>query len=315
MSAGYFISSYVIVTNCTSRKRIGAETVRFGKQTLGVNLRETAQAWRRQLRSSAGKTLVSQMYVGRSISEAKWVAARLHAPLHVVSAGLGLVCTDDKVPSYDVTISGADSRLSKALTKFNAQPSAWWRLVSGNNGLHCMASRYPRTGILVALPATYLDMVVDDLASFSPAQRDRLRIFTSQPGRNVLPPSLAENVMPYDDRLESVSGYSGTRADFPQRAMRHFVNCLEAQSLSLSKAHEAVTRSLGRYSKPKKVERMRADDQQITRLIREQWETADGRSTALLRYLRDEALVSCEQSRFAQLFRLVRDEVDRNVSR
>ena len=110
--------------------------------------------------------------------------------------------------------------------------------------------------------------------------------------------------MPYDDRLESVDGYSGTRADFPQRAMRHFVERLEAQKLSLTNAHEAVTRSLRRYS-----------NQEITRLIREQWETADGRSTTLLRYLRDEAFVSCEQSRFAQLFRSVRDEVDRNVSR
>jgi hypothetical protein len=315
MSGAYLTPNHIIVTNCTSRKRVGAEAVRFGKQTLGANLRETAQAWRRQLQSSAGKTLVSQMYVGRSISEAKWVAARLHAPLHVVSAGLGLVSTDFEAPSYDLTISGADSRLNKALAKHNAQPSAWWRLVSGSDGLQAMAIRSPRAGILIALPATYLDMVVDDLASFSPAQIARLRIFTSQPGRNVLPLSLVKNVMPYDDRLESVGGCAGTRADFPQRAMRHFVERLEAQKLSLAMAHEAVTRSLGRYSKPKKVERTRADDQVITRLIREQWKTADGRSTALLRYLRDEAFVSCEQSRFAQLFRSVRDDVERTVRR
>lgn len=304
-----------MITNCTSRKRAGEPPLRFGKRVLGADLKETAHKWRRQLRISAGKMSVSRLYVGRSISEAKRVAATLHAPLHVVSAGLGLVSAEDEAPSYDLTIGGAKSSLRLALRRYDQRPSAWWRLLNETIGLRVLSACNPRSVMLIALPASYLEMVLEDLASFSPQQTARLRIFTSQPGRYVLPPSLAENVMPYDDRLESVNGYSGTRADFPQRAMRHFVERLEAQNLSLSKAHEAVTRSLGRYSKPKKVERTRADDEVITRLIREQWETADGRSTALLRYLRDEALVSCEQSRFAQLFRLVRDEVDRNVSR
>jgi hypothetical protein len=301
-------ANYIVITNCTSRKRAGARPLRFGKQILGADLKETAQRWRRELRLSTAKVPISHLYVGRSISSAKWVAAKLCAPLYVVSAGLGLVGIEDEAPAYDLSIAGADGRLQRALDRFNERPAAWWSLLIRNGGLRELAARNPGSVMLIALPAAYMEMVSDDLASCSSRELSRIRIFTSIPGRAVLPQELAQNVIPYDDRLESVRGYSGTRADYPQRAMRHFVEQLGAHRLSIHQSLKAVNRSLGQFAKPQKIERRREDDEVIKRLIRRQWHATGGRSGVLLRYLRDDALVSCEQARFAKLCKEIRHE-------
>ena len=53
--------------------------------------------------------------------------------------------------------------------------------------------------------------------------------------------------------------------------------------------------------KPALPTRARKTDADILDLLRQHWERLNGSATALLRYLRDEALVSCEQSRFRAL--------------
>lgn len=286
--------------------------MRFGRQLLGADLRETAQRWGHELRVTTPKVPISHLYVGRSMTIANWVAAELCAPLYVVSAGLGLVGIDDEAPAYDLSIAGTEGRLQSALDRFNKRPAAWWSLLSKNGGLRELAARNPGSVMLIALPAAYMEMVSDDLASCSSRELARIRIFTSLPGRDALPRKLARNVVPYDDRLESVRGYAGTRADYPQRAMRHFVEKLGAHRLSVDQARKVVSRSLGQFVKPQRVERRRAEDDVIKQLIRRQWHATGGRSGALLRYLRDEALVSCEQSRFAQLCREIRHEASRS---
>jgi len=49
--------------------------------------------------------------------------------------------------------------------------------------------------------------------------------------------------------------------------------------------------------------RQKRTDEQIIALLRQSWTSYAGSSTRLHRYLRDEALVACEQSRFRTLWR------------
>ncbi|MGF6923880.1 hypothetical protein OKW28_008077 [Paraburkholderia sp. 40] len=48
--------------------------------------------------------------------------------------------------------------------------------------------------------------------------------------------------------------------------------------------------------------RERKTDSEILALLRKNWDRFDGTSARLLRFLRDEALVACEQSRFRNLW-------------
>lgn len=249
-----------------------------------------------------------EMYLGRSIADAKWVAEALKAPLHVVSAGLGLINGADEAAPYDLTASGPRGGLQGALGLHGATTAEWWEFLCDGQGLFELLSQHPEAIVLAALPASYVEMVSRDLKKCSPAQLDRIRLFTSQAGRSILPSGLVGIAMPYDDRLESIPNYAGTRADFPQRAMRHFVECINAHSLPATGALDAVKSALAHHKKPKVIDRVRADDAAIKTLIRRNWKATGGRSSTLLRYLRDDARIACEQGRFAQLWREIRAE-------
>jgi hypothetical protein len=248
------------------------------------------------------------MYLGRSFTEAKWVADALSAPLHIVSAGLGLINSNDEVAPYDLTASAPRGGLQGTLGVFGASTAEWWELLCGGRNLFELVSRHTAAIVLAALPANYVEMVSRDLKKCSQAQLNRIRLFTSPAGRSVLPGGLHSIAMPYDDRLESVANYAGTRADFPQRSMRHFVECINAHSLTAPRAYDAVENALAHHRKPRAINRTRADDSEIKSLIRREWKATDGRSSILLRYLRDDAQIACEQGRFARLWREIRNE-------
>jgi hypothetical protein len=162
--------------------------------------------------------------------------------------------------------------------------------------------------LLAALPASYVKLIAADLQELSAPERARVRLFTSPVGTAELQGSAAELAMPYDDRLEDISNFKGTRADFPQRALRHFIEVLQGHQLDQAEGRFAVAKSLRSRTWPTPVPRRRADDEEIKKLIRREWERTGGRCSLLLRWVRDEALVSCEQGRFSQLWRAVRND-------
>lgn len=129
-----------------------------------------------------------------------------------------------------------------------------------------------------------------------------LRIFTSPAGAQCVPDHLKCCVMPYDERLESVRGFAGTQSDFAQRALRHFVEALQATSMALDEARDAVAASLAHRRRRSRSVGQRLTDDEIRLVLTAQWTRHSGSSSKLLRFLRDEAQISCEQKRFSRLW-------------
>ena len=90
--------------------------------------------------------------------------------------------------------------------------------------------------------------------------------------------------------------------------MRHFVEHLGAHRLPRDLASVAVEDALKGLKRRKALTRKRCDDQTIKAFLSDKWEVAKGRSSSLLRQLRDEACISCEQGRFSLLWNQVRLE-------
>jgi hypothetical protein len=199
---------------------------------------------------------------------------------------------------------------------FGASSADWWNTLTKARGREHPISDLIHSDadavVLIALPAGYIDLIASDLEHVRPSAVDRLRIFTSRPGRERLPPTLRRVALPYDDRFEA-SSRSGTKADFPQRAMRHFVEDLRAAALPLAAAHHKVLESLAPFEAPRIPRRQRKLDYEVEQLISQHWERFSGSSTRLLRFLRDEANVACEQSRFRLLWRSVRADRTRGL--
>lgn len=290
----------VIVTSCTQRKAAGRDRVDVACLPESASLGCLAQAWRQAIRTATADMTVQTLYQGRSVVDTTAAAAVLRAPWYVASAGLGLIRYDERVPSYECSVA-AGTDLNRRLCALDRTSAQWWSALTEHPPapLSRLISSVPT---LLALPSSYLRLVHDDLAQVTPAQARSLRIFTSAAGAQCTPGHLQGCVMPYDDRFESVQGYAGTRSDFAQRALRHFVEALQATHMPLEEAHEAVTMSLANCRQRKRSMGQRMTDDEILKVLEAQWTRHSGSSTRLLRYLRDEARISCEQKRFSRLW-------------
>jgi hypothetical protein len=300
----------VVITNCTGRKRGSTSRVAMSAAFAGGGAPSVASAWASALRTMTQRVQASDFYAGRSFSEAKRVARLTESPLHVVSAGLGLIDSSSHIPPYDLTISSGENSVMDRLSGDQETSSDWWNALHGalgkNRPFHTLLVGGAVLA-LIALPSTYMRMVQDDLDALPNDAKARLRLFTSSFGASELPPSLKSQVMPYDERLEG-SSYSGTRTDFPQRAMRHFVEDLQATELPTEAAAKRVLVALQAFERPEIPRRIRLTDEEIRIELRAHWDRLRGSSSRLLRHLRDTAGIACEQGRFRTIWQSIRAE-------
>jgi hypothetical protein len=303
----------LILTSCTNRKRIAPDVALHSACLEGGELNAVAEAWGQCLRSAQPTTRADVLYCGRAFRDAKTAANRVQGSLYVVSAGLGLVPAHVKVPSYSLTVSANSPE--NVLARINGKCTAarWWNaLVSCSPFSDQLAAviRQSQGAVLIALPAAYISMISAQIEGLSKAELRRLRIFTRAP-IHFLPSALQRYMMPYDARFNGVgSPYLGTQGDFAQRALLHFVDRILLKDPRGDHAThgEAVDALLLTRCAPSIPIRQRLSDSEVIGLIHEHWDGARGQSSRMLRFLRDELQVACEQSRFRTLFYAAKEE-------
>lgn len=296
----------LMIAACSNRKRPrpaihAADLPVGGAEAVG-------RAWLARLERQPRQPAL-QLYCGRSVREAEQAANRLGADLLFASAGLGWIDATEHVPSYGMTIvPGNDNVL--ALLEGEAGADIWWRWLNDNSPFATsLADAVARTEglVIVALPRAYLAMVEADLLALSKEQRERLRIIQR---RGLFRPELQAWTLTYDDRLEAGDAWTGTRSDFAPRAARHFVErILPSHSQGDARKHEqGVQTALAAWTAlPVRIGARRSDDE-LRQVIERHWDEAGGRTTRLLRILRDDLKIACEQGRFARLVGMMRAE-------
>jgi hypothetical protein len=306
------VERFGVITNCTARKRSIEPVARLQPSDLKGSAANIAARWFQTTAAIDSLTAVGDLYLGRAMVESKAVASQLDGSLHVISAGLGLKAQNERVPNYDITVASGPGSLFPALARAGSTAADWWQELNAIRGspmpLSHLINLRGETRFLLALPSAYVDMLSHDLERIKDDALDRLYIFTSNSGSKLVSDRLVRCILTYDERLEGHPGYAGTRSDFPQRAMRHFVEQLQGHRLTHTSAQDAVQACLHSLKRPLIPHRERKSDSEILELLRVQWTNHAGSSSRLLRYLRDTALVACEQSRFGGLWRQVKAE-------
>jgi hypothetical protein len=129
-------------------------------------------------------------------------------------------------------------------------------------------------------------MVGESLSALEPRAVARLRIF-GKALTQALPTALHSALAPYDERLDVV--LPGTRADFSQRALLHFVRSvvMKYDEQDRDGDHAAVEAALGGVMPPDMPRRARRSDEEILQLISERLRSQLG-IARILRALRDE---------------------------
>ena len=298
----------LVVTTCSAGKRCRGQLI---ADDLPVADQSTiARAWVERLRSEAHLTPARDLYRGRSFGLARGVAAELGANLAVFSAGLGYVREDTRIPAYDLTVrpKGPGSVVARIAGSFDAD--AWWQAVKvGPFSADLLADLENRDLILVCLSRAYAAMVEADLLRVVREAPNALRIFGLSIERS-LPAELRPFVMPYDARLEAI-GAPGTRVDFPQRSLADYVRHILPTAGTLEAQRLAVLNRLVGAEPPARANRRRVDDTTLKAHVVRLLPTIGSRGSAVLSHLRSVEGISCEQRRFAEVFRAVKTEIGR----
>lgn len=293
----------LIVTNCTNRKRMEVPAECSISQHKSGHADELADRWLAQLTKIKQKTLAEQLYCGRVFTEVKSAVALLNANLLVASVGLGLIESSQEIPPYSSTISqgNTDCVLDK-LTQGNALD--WWDALNRKSPFSVAFNTHRYELILVAMSLPYFRLIEHQLTELNASEKSKLRLFLRVNKSNVSS-CLSPYLMPYDERFDSQNGPNrGTLNDFPQRALRHFVEfILPVSSNNSSENHYALIEDVLKQLQPHKiVVGVRFSDEEISVLIEEQWSEHLASPTKMLRFFRDSLGVACEQKRFQRLF-------------
>jgi hypothetical protein len=255
------------------------------------------------LKQESALTRAAELYRGRAFGLATGAAAIVKGDLGIISAGLGYVRGEVRIPSYDLTIrsSGPASVAKRIDGPFD--PQAWWESVGNGPYASDLSSECAgRPRVLVCLSRAYASMVIGDLLKIASSSPDCLRIFGLSIG-DALPLALQRFVLPYDERLEQM-GRPGTRVDFPQRALMDYLeNVVPATGIDVEEEIAFIKLRLSSVTPSAPRRQKRIDDESLKRLIADLLPTVGSNCSRMLAHVRRDKGYSCEQGRFATLFR------------
>lgn len=303
----------VLVTLCTNRKRRSASPL-LQAGTLPIGPQERAFVeWRRRVLSCSDRQPAKTTYCGRGFAEALAVAHTAGASLWIISAGLGLIAADQAIPAYDLTLSTTSpNSIRTRITPTPFCPARWWRQLNEaykpGRSLAELVQTHPNATVVITLSSSYVALVTADLATLPPSAHCRVRLIGLVSAQG-LPPALQPLWMEYDSRFDGPdSPNPGTRADFPQRATRHFLEKIAVlDPVATPEQHRTWVMEALAVMRPAVVpRRQHLDDPAILALITQHWSHAGGSASRMLRLLRDKDGVACEQGRLSRLFKQVK---------
>ena len=309
----------LLVTTCTNRKTVPtAERIQASLELPRGSQEHVTEAWKGALRQPYTPLPARDLYCGRGFSEALAAEASSVGKLWIISGGLGLVAADELVPPYDLTLSPGSPNSIQDRVKGTFDPARWWsdlaRRRRPKRTLAALAKDHPDYLIAVAVSGSYLELIAADLLSLPDDDLARLRLIGPVRYEQV-PDRLRTTLLPYDARLNGPdSEISGTRADFPQRALRHFVDNIwpDTRNSSAAEHAAAVESLLANHAHPSSPKRQQYPDDELIRLIIKFWDRADGQAGRMLRLLRDDENIACEQGRFSRLFKVAAEQAPGN---
>lgn len=308
-----------IILTCTKRKTRPPAPGLELRQVLGATPEARAAAWIERLRSHQGDRLpISDLYagdhwqVGRSLQDVAAATGR-RAVAWVCSAGYGLLALDARVAPYSATFSQnhADS-ISHGMAGLHlpAVLQRWWETLAAWRGpvpgaprtIAGIAERDPGAAIWIIASAPYLRAMASDVASAAAlADSTRLTIFSAG-ARSVR--QVEPFLLPFDLRMRAKVG--GAAMALNVRVARELLlGTRDLARPALLEALAAMGEGLGHPTVP---QRAPMTDEEVRSFLRTELRAKPGlRCTPLLRRLRDVRNGACEQKRFGELYRQVRE--------
>jgi len=293
----------IVVTNCSSIKTATATSALSARSLPKSSVAALLRAWRSRRDTVRRRVQAGDLYAGRSFRLVREATDDTSATLWVISAGMGLIPADRRIPAYRLTIApGArDSVLARAPRSPSTQE--WWRGIRdrrpGASPLRRLLLRHSSALIILCLTQPYLLMIADELVALDPVLLRRVRLVCARPTKP-LSPEVNLCIMPYDSRIDDPSVRPrGTASDFAARALVHFLRLIRRDRRFVGAQEHArrVRLSLAsrHFTRPQR--RKPVNDRALLRIVaglRRRMSRPAG-----LRHLRSQMGYACESNRFA----------------
>jgi hypothetical protein len=311
-----------VLVTCTKRKtRTVPAGLRLGSVPAGPPA-QRVRTWLSRLRSCREESVPAEaLYAGDS-----WNVVRsLSSPgpgappvrVWVCSAGYGLLSLESLVHPYSATFDpsqpdsvwgNGESREAPATTR------TWWALLSRWHGpeprtprsISALVEADPDAPLLVVVSEVYLSAIADDLREARLRLSDPEQLSIISAGTAALG-GLTEHLLPCDAGLQHLVG--GARSSLNPRLARLALASLKGRKPTCSALGEFFSSLLAERKETARPRRTTLSDAEVKRYLREALRREpQSRPTPLLRKLRDSGR-ACEQSRFASLFRAIREQL------
>lgn len=225
--------------------------------------------------------------------------------LWVISAGMGLIHADTQIPNYSATFAGKNE---DSVGQDIAGKHAWWQLLvnwrrkkSSIGTISDLAKQNPDAVFLVAISATYLAFIMDDLAEVRQilSSPDNLMVICSGVHSNK---KLGDSLLPVDARFQPLVG--GARTSLNSRIVLHFAKEFKDKKItakSLRNYLSAVGKNLNSLVV---YDRKKMSDNDLFDFIKNESKGKKSSASSLLKKLRAEGF-ACEQKRFSNIYKAI----------
>lgn len=281
-----------------------------------VTVEQRVRYWCRRVGheyEKSGRLLTArEMYRGPHLAPVRNLEDRRGGDVrvHVASAGLGLIDFNALIPAYSATFAVGDPDsvpIRSAHMNASRINQRWWALLTaqeagrraGTPTIASLATSYPTTPLLVALPQVYLDAVVPDLllAASRLQNPSLLNIFVV--GRVRVVEELHDYILPINVNLQTCVG--GALGSLATRVLRRLLDDPDQDALrhTLKAALKALNRCAQATNRPI---RQKLSDQEIMDFIRACLrENPTSSHSSILAAYRTSGF-ACERKRFKNIF-------------
>ena len=222
---------------------------------------------------------------------------------YIISAGLGLVYSNHKIPSYECTVSKGNPGSVVDYCDEYFDFKDWWKFLLFTK--YSSGSIFKNTKhadiILISVTADYLKMIAEDLMNV----KKQFYIFTGSKDL-AIELGFENNLMPYNEVFDGPEGsLRGTNRDFAQRSHADFLRRLELYN-NFDKAFCSVEHDMKNWIPPIKHNNTKKTDEEISNFI-QMYKSEFRNEKELLRYFRYELKIACEEKRFKKLYKLFKE--------
>ena len=310
----------VIISTCTNQKKGQvAEEFHLGKWA-GLFYRDAARKWVETLKKTSHPTVpASELYGGSHWNEslACLPAARelgLSPSLWILSAGYGFISAEEPVVPYAASFAAGGDSIQNL--NWPDDPSSrqkahqWWELIHRyrkRKGLASLREQVARkTPLLMVMSREYYAAVEAEIIDLISAGCNVL-IVSAGLFRNLssVSPVVRPHVLPFSDSFKQVDDYLNKTNVSLNARLAHWLIQNHGDTLheGISKIGPTLTALAESLPAMERREVKPMTDEEVLAFIEKHYEGRGDSATRLLKKLRHEAQMSCEQKRFGALFK------------